>query len=293
MGRYENRTLIDYVDTKETRRMRRQISAINEMLASTVIGVPDGTRVGNHLIFEKVEADGAVKRQYVRTVPGNGGRRIFTENWNLHGRFYCWPQNIPKTARVNITINGEPVAELDYAAMHPTLAYSLAGQKLDGDPYDIGSGFERKDVKIGLLIALNAKNPPAAVAALAKDRQMPRAAAAKIIEAIKERHKPIERFICADAGIRLMNHDAKLMMAVTSRLVAAGIPSVPIHDSTIVPARYSTEARAKMIECWLSYYVSVNHCVVYRISSSDLYGRELGSPRWWGSRRLGSVYLRL
>jgi hypothetical protein len=263
-SRSEDRALLEYDDTRRTHGMRMQVAAIREMHASTLIGITDGIRVGNHLLFERLDTDEygnpVVKRQYVRVVPGNGGRRIFSENWRQHGRYYCWMQNIPSAARATMTINGQPVAEPDYSAMHPTLLYNKLGKKLDGDPYDIGDGFDRTEVKIGVVIAINAQDDNTAVKALARDRRISHERARKIIAAIRHRHKPIEGAICSDAGIGLMNLDSEIAMAVTTGLMADGIPSIPVHDSVIVPVQYRGHARAKMEECWASYSGQLNPC---------------------------------
>jgi hypothetical protein len=229
--RGDDRQMLDYTDTKQTRDFRNGVTAINEMLASIKIDAPDGIKIGeHHLQFGE---------QIVRTTPGNDGRRIFTGNWSQHGRFYCWPQNIPSAARATMTINGEAVREPDFSAMHPTMLYCRIGQKLDGDPYDVGGGYERHEVKLGMVIAINAKNRREAVSALAENAGIAKTHAFKIIEAILGRHKAIERSFCSDAGIDLMNLDSQIMMTATSALMAEGIPSVPVHDSIIVPAQFA------------------------------------------------------
>jgi hypothetical protein len=265
-SRGEDRALISYDDTRLTRAMRNDVAAVNEMLASTVIGVPGGVRVGNHLLFERLVTNKwgelEVKRQYVRVVPGNGGRRIFSEKWSLHGRFYCWPQNIPSAVRATMTINGRPVSEPDFSAMHPLLLYNLLGKKLDGEAYDLNGDFDRKEVKIGTVIALNAKDDRTAVKALVRAMKISHARAAQIIEAIRKRHKPIESAICADMGITLMNLDSKITMAVTSGLMADGIPSIPVHDSIILPANFRPQAQAKMEEAWCTFSGKLNLCII-------------------------------
>ena len=52
-----------------------------------------------------------------------GGRRVFTSDHKKHGRFYCPAQNIPASARLQMTLNGYQVVELDFASMHVALAY--------------------------------------------------------------------------------------------------------------------------------------------------------------------------
>jgi hypothetical protein len=208
------------------------------------------------LLFERLLTDRygrlEVKRQLVRMVPGNSGRRIFSERWSLHGRLYLWPQNIPSAAR----------AKLDYSAMHPMLAYNQIGVKLDGCAYDIGAGFDRKEVKAGLIIAFNADDEDAAVKALARAKGIRHDRCRQIFDAIRQRHKPIEGAFFSDKGVELMNIDAKIAMAVTTGLMAEGIPSIPVHDSIIGPAQFRGQIHAKIEEVWNRFSCQLNPCSI-------------------------------
>jgi hypothetical protein len=85
--------------------------------------------------------------------------------------------------------------------MHPTLAYSVAGIRMDRDPYDIGNAYSagepgrtRKQVKLGLLIVLNARDPASAVRALAmhgREIGITHEKAKAIVNAIMDRHDAI------------------------------------------------------------------------------------------------------
>ena len=96
---------IDYHDTRETTRMRREIEAQNEAIAGAQFG-------------------GANVVQFVAPL-----HRIFNEGFSQGGRFYAegggW-QNLPKAERQRIQIDDEPVVEVDYAEFHPALAYAQA-----------------------------------------------------------------------------------------------------------------------------------------------------------------------
>jgi len=134
---------IDYRDNRETRQMRKQLSEFNEALSGQRIALGDRIiREGDHL--------------------DNGGRaqvqlhRVFNRgDFNLGGRFYGahW-QNIGERERIKI--NGEDTVELDYAAMHIRLLYAEAGKPPPRDPYDV-DGWPRKQIKLALLIAINAR----------------------------------------------------------------------------------------------------------------------------------------
>jgi hypothetical protein len=61
---------------------------------------------------------------------------------------------------------------------------------------------------------------------------------------------PIERMLCSDAGMKLMNLDARIMLAAVDRMVAKGIEAVPIHDSIVVAERHEGEAREALNFGW-------------------------------------------
>lgn len=200
----QNGELIDYRDTRETGRLRKDLERINESLARIQIEIPGAEWRGQHMF---------VGQSCLLPTPANAMRRIFSRgSFALHGRAYGWWQSIPKTARASMTINGETVAEADYTALHASILYSEANIKFAGDPYDI-DGFNRPEVKLGFNIAINAKNERAAMAALAEHLGADRGHAASVIAAIRHRHRPIERSFCSDAGVRLMRIDSELILS--------------------------------------------------------------------------------
>jgi hypothetical protein len=195
-----------------------------------------------------------------------GGRRIFTSDTKHHGRFYCPAQNIPGSARLLSTLNGEQVVELDFCSMHVSLAYAICGAKMDGDPYEI-AGFNRKQGKLGLLTAFNAITLQAAIASLTDAREgepvlSNRRDANCLVEALKARHAPIAGTLCSDVGMKLMNLDSKIMLAAVDRLIGQGIPSIPIHDSILVSVQYEDEAREALNFGWYTQNPSTTLCSI-------------------------------
>ena len=96
--------------------------------------------------------------------------------------------------------------------------------------------------------------------ALARERQLPYARSRQIIEAIRERHKPIARALCIDAGVRLMNLDSQIAMAVTTRLNAQAVTCIPVHDSIIAPLQYDGQTRDEMKGAWERISGKLNLC---------------------------------
>jgi hypothetical protein len=224
--------LVNYSDNRNTRRMRKHLRTLNEGLVSQEIAR------GGRVIREGDRLD-------------NGGRaqaqlhRVFNRgSFDLGGRFYGghW-QNIPPFGgRDQITINGEPTIEVDYAALHIRLLYQEAGKQMVGDPYEI-EGRPRKQVKLALLIGINARTHRSAVRALAdalagEPGIHNRFDAAKgLLDAVRRKHPAIAHAFGSDAGARLMRKDADLAERVKfEMLVATGIVPLSVHDSFIVPA---------------------------------------------------------
>jgi hypothetical protein len=267
--------LLEYADTMKHVRLRKALRPVIEMLAATEFGGLDSYRVRPNLLrFEKQAFDRygrpITRVQHVRMVPANGGRRIFCQNLNQHGRFYVWPQNLPNETRAVMTLNGERTTEIDYSAHHVRLAYSMLGKPIDGDAYDVGGDFIQDEVKVGTLISLNAGTPREAAGALVQARaekgeRMPWDRARRLIEAVRERHAPIERAICNDFGVTLMRADSDIILGVTTDLEEAGIASLPIHDSIITKACFASQAMAKMEENWHRFAGHVNPCKVKKI----------------------------
>jgi hypothetical protein len=131
----------------------RQIERVNAMLDSTSIGLAQTGVLAlknGLLIFERLEYDDFWSPRLVQQklrLDRMGGRRVFTSDIKHHGRFYCPAQNIPGSARLLSTLNGEQVVELDFCSMHISLAYAMCGAKMDGCPYEI-PGFTRKQGKL-------------------------------------------------------------------------------------------------------------------------------------------------
>jgi hypothetical protein len=219
--------------------MRKQLSEFNEALSAQQIAL------GDQIIREGDRLD-------------NGGRaqtqlhRVFNRaDFNLGGRFYgpYW-QNIGNRERIKI--NGEDTVELDYAAMHIRLLYAEAGKPAPADPYDV-DGWPRKQIKLALLIAINARTNIDAVRALADALRSeggvanPCATAEGLVRAAKAAHPLIAHAIGSDAGVRLMRRDSEIAAQVMREVMrATGIIPLPVHDSFIVPIIHEERLKEAM-----------------------------------------------
>jgi hypothetical protein len=270
---------------RPSRDLLRQVDRVNEMLGGTEIDLSMTVALelrNNFWLFERLEEDRYGNPRLVQQklrLDRMTGRRVFTCDHKKHGRFYCAPQNIPGSARLHMTMNGSQVCELDFAGMHVALAYSLCGAYLDGDPYDV-PGFTRKQGKLGLLTAFNARTLQAAIASLTDARSSKpvvatRADAGRLLDALKTRHAPIAGMLCSDAGMRLMNLDARMLLTAVDRLVAKGIDCIPVHDSLIVQEQHEGAAREALNFGWHSQNPQLTPCHIEKKRQKVLqYGCE-------------------
>jgi hypothetical protein len=238
--------LMPYRDTDATLRMRRQVERINEYLRTILVGLdaPGVTRTGRHLV---------IGEQHILVTPP-GLYRVFNRGlFRLGGRLYGgWWQSIPnrlQKLRERLLVNGEPVAEPDYEALHARMLYGQRGLKLEIDPYETGE-FPRREGKLAFLIALNARTAAAAIGAIADGLGVERRRAAKLLKTIKARHPDIADAFGSDVGITLMKADSELTLDVMRQCVDADIPALPVHDSFVTMARHEGRVREIMDRCF-------------------------------------------
>ena len=178
--------------------------------------------------------------------------RIFNDgSFNRGGRYYSTFQGFKSQLRLFLTIDNEPVIEVDYKGLHPSLLYQRAGlQEPLKDAYTI-DGYPRKLVKKAFNILINRKKPAPATNSLIfylnKNTQqyvddkyptaptVDKAYCLALEQAIRDHHKSIEHFFCTGVGLELQNHDSLLCSSVFDYfLVKTDSIVLAVHDSFIV-----------------------------------------------------------
>jgi hypothetical protein len=228
-----NGCLVDYQDCPLTHRLRREVEAINQELQNIVVAFsgPDVRTEGNWWVIGRT--------QYLSAPPRL--RRVFSRaSFDMGGRAYGPWQCLPSSHRAMMLINGEPILEPDFVALHPSIIYALHGVHFVGDPYET-TEFPRAHGKAGFNIALNAKSYASARVAIANDLKLDMASTTKLLAAITSKHRAVSDLFFSDAGVRLMRIDSDIAINAVMNCQAKGIPALPVHDSLIVPARYADQ----------------------------------------------------
>jgi len=205
---------------------------------------------------ERLEADIRELNEFLARFNLTGGRhdgytRVFNNHsWKAGGRLYSGGkdsyQRMPEVKRHKMTINGEPVAEIDIKASFLTMYHALVGKPLEGssDPY-ARTGLDRSIAKLWMVASFGNSKPakrwPAEmIEDYRKDtgKDLPEQAKAKDVA-----RKMLETF---PALKRLEDHNdiwADLQFREAEAVIGAmlilmrthGVPSLSMHDGIIVP----------------------------------------------------------
>jgi hypothetical protein len=232
-GRKLPSTLVDYADTEETLQLRAEIEEINAFLAT-----------------QRIELDGEPQAAIMLT------RRFMLRNasdphrFNLHGRLYggFW-QSLPARRRPGLTINGEQIADLDYASMFPRLAYAKVGaEPPEGDLYAIpGLEAHRGGAKIGLSALLSAQGPLRRLPGDLKAALPPGWTAQRFRDAVAALHPALVPLFGRDVAADLMLTESRILIRVLSKLIEMKVGALPMHDGIMVSVEHSTVARFNML----------------------------------------------
>ncbi len=238
----DEKKLINYKDTDKTNSMRKVIKAYNKLLLKSEI----------KLSSTDAEIDGSIKKQNLNLSAVRYHRSFNNGSFELGGRFYGpWWQSVSSELRKHILINGNPTVELDYSAMHIHLLYSREGKKYyrlfpeGDDPYllDGYGDYERKVLKYGILIALNAANKSQGLHAI-REKLNEEGLFKKgldlhgILNQFCAKHPLISHYLYSQIGLETQYTDSCVAEYVIKKLTRKGIISLCIHDSFIVEEKH-------------------------------------------------------
>lgn len=151
----------------------------------------------------------------------------------------------------------EPLARLDFKALHARLAYHLKGIAYYDDPYIINEyGDEYRDIfKKVALIAFNAEDEKSAIFAICKKMKEESIGIAKVsfkevkklLIDFRKQHYSIDSFITSDFGIKAMYYDANIITDCLSELmIKKGIFILSVHDEILCERKNIDEVKKQM-----------------------------------------------
>jgi hypothetical protein len=240
-GRKVRGRIMKFVPDDLSRKLEADVRELNEYLAKQTFG------------------GGCVHRGYLRIFQ-NGDDPQF--NWNRGGRLYSQPANTnyqqqSGARRLEMTINGSPVVEIDLRASYLTIFHAWHGVQLDEhkDPYVIPElGEEARDiVKLWVAVAFGSttplrKWPSDLLKNYEEENKRPldrkRYTVAKLREKIIAHNPILDRWgKPLDGRVRtwadLMFDESRVIVDTMLFLMRKhDVSSLAVHDSLIVPQKH-------------------------------------------------------
>ena len=228
--------LIEYPFRDATSRLKKGLERNNSDLSSIVV---DFAGPGIMRTSRQITINGS----HYRITPPALYRVFNRSSFSMGGRAYAGYQSLPKPCRQRMLLNGEPVAEPDFEAMHISIAYAQRGKPLNFDPYETGE-FPRKYGKLAMMVDLNAATREGAIMALLQKRDHPKnpwpyswGETSKLIGCLERLHPTIKDLFHSDQGIRWMRDDSDIILRATRTCLDAGLAVLPVHDSMLCAQR--------------------------------------------------------
>lgn len=248
--RDENKRLIPYQETGETRAMRREVIEQNEALAALGVQIGEVTQMGLYR---------AGNGRVINTIKRELYRVFNQSRWDLGGRCYGgWWQQLPKHERAKLILDGAASFEHDISACHLRIAYAYAGvslpqtdpYRLEGLPSILGASHDvaRNAAKRAIMVLINAETAPSAHRAICRhlsEANLPMHKTKEVVASIKISMPELKRIWHSGLGLVFQRYDSDVAMRVMRSMRKKGVPVLPVHDSFIV--RSSAEMQLKEV----------------------------------------------
>jgi len=239
---------VDYIDTEETNKMRRNLKEINALLDRTWIDIDISDEEHIKLNEKMDKKPDKSPIDFTRRKL----RRIFNNSsFEQGGRFYHgWWQEISSSYRKYITINGKRTEEEDFAGIHVRMLYALEGIELGSEDTHIIEGYGseyREQVKRAIYIIINAETRDKAINAIKKKLTLPKNKKAEdLFNQLEIKHPKIAKYFATGEGIKLQYIDSQIVEKVMMRLTRDNIVALPVHDSFIVRMSHINDLKKEM-----------------------------------------------
>ena len=214
--------------------------------------------------------------------------RIFNKDFEHGGRFYRADVlliNNEQGDRLDITINGNKVVEVDYSNLHFRIAAAQEGIDLDSVQNDVYSGvlkdgeysaINRKIVKLAVNIMFNSLDKRKAYGAINKEiisrktDEYTLGTGKEVAERIYKAYPAFTSLFCQGDGYGsvLQNLDSELASDVLRAMISHNVPCLPVHDSFLVERKHEQLLIQTMADCFRERF-NVSGLIPLKVEKKD------------------------
>ncbi len=186
--------------------------------------------------------------------------RIFNGNFENGGRFYAGFQNLKREERATLRIDGEPISELDYKSLHPTMLYHINHIQPPKDIYSILENIPREAYKLAVLVVLNADNRAKATGKLNLELwiegiTLPDGVKSnEVIKTLMNHHEPLDKYFFSGIGTYLQFRDSQIANEIMLHFAKLDKPCLSVHDSFIVKEQDEDLLRQQMEDAYFKHF---------------------------------------
>ena len=204
----EKKKIINYSEREKTRLSRRILKSFDEMMSNRI------TYDGNNIFMKST--------------------RIFNDGSFLKGgRIYNSFQNIEKSKRDSLKIDGEDLVEIDFKCFHLAILYGIKGLEMKDSPYEGYKGFTREECKKAVMICLNSKSERMARNSIENNLGKTKKEARYFIANFKYSHQNISESLFSNSGLKVHYKESLVMMDIIRKCAKVNIPIIPKHDGAL------------------------------------------------------------
>lgn len=211
--------------------------------------------------------------------------RIFNQSMQKGGRLYTLGKGVQQLLaedRLQLTIDGEDVVEVDISACHIVIVNLLDGVLTEeNNPYEhilTHQGFDVTPanlsvIKAGVIRLLNNQTFQAAVTSIQRvlkvdikdsDFKSP----LQVVNAVTDTYPSLEKFM--GKGMELMNYDSQLAIKILAFMKEQGISVCAVHDSFVVKGCYVNHLCIAILDAFVEVFkVDRAVCVPVKVIQAD------------------------
>lgn len=184
------------------------------------------------------------------------GKQRFEDDLTKCGRFFFGRfQTHVSSLRPTITIQGNPVTEIDYKNCQPRMLAAMNGVDLppDFDAYSI-EGLDRdfaKSLLFPILFSCSRKDAKTSITGKLKEAGITHINSEEVLRNFEVHNAYMKEFFYnKNLYQTLQNNDSRMIRYIVEHFIQKGVVVLGYHDSVVIDSRYCNELQDVMLDAW-------------------------------------------